>query len=241
MAIRLHSPAWLAGGLALLGSAAGALGQGTFENLGFESAYIPSGTQPGSLVPISSALPGWSAFFTSYDGTIRQQIGVLYDGMSLASAFISINDTLGWLGTLQGSYSLLLAGGNSLFEGGLTSSTITQTGLVPSGTMSVLMDVETEHSFTVSMGGQTIEMVPLPMFSSYTYGGNIAAFAGQTAQLSITSPFLAFPGVNPNPVLIDHIQFSTLQVPEPSVFGLSALGAPLVGWRVLERRRRQRN
>jgi hypothetical protein len=240
---RVQHPAALLAGLALLLSAAGATGQGTFQNLNFEAGIIPSGTQSGSMVPISSALPGWSASFITYDGTIQQQTQIMLDGLTLASAFISINDTHGrvWGGPLQGSYSLLLAGGNSLFEGGLKSSTISQTGLVPSGMMSILMVVETEHNFKVSMGGQAINMVPLQTISSYTalFGGDISAFAGQTAQLTITSPYLPPPiaGQNPNPVLLDGIQFSTQQVPEPSVFTLSALGAALLGRRVFRRGR----
>ncbi len=37
--------------------------QGTFQNLNFESANL-SGYSPGNHVPVSDALPGWSAYFT---------------------------------------------------------------------------------------------------------------------------------------------------------------------------------
>ena len=119
--MKTHTAALLAASLALLFSAVGAAAQGSFQNLDFEAANIPSGTQVGSMVPIISALPGWSASFTTYNGIILQQNMVWYDGITLGSAFISINDThaQGTAGPLQGSYSLLLAGGNSLFEGGL--------------------------------------------------------------------------------------------------------------------------
>jgi hypothetical protein len=111
-----------------------------------------------------------------------------------------------------------------------TSSTISQTGLVPSGTMSVLMDVQTDYGFTVSLGGQDIHMVPLHTYPSYTlYGGDVSAFAGQTAQMSITAPYS--PVYNPSDVLLDDITFSPNPIPEPSVFGLFALGALLLGWR----------
>ena len=55
----VQRPAWLAGGFALLLSAAGATGQGTFQNLGFESARV-SGYAPGgvNLVPEFEGSPG---------------------------------------------------------------------------------------------------------------------------------------------------------------------------------------
>ena len=60
----LQIPARLIGGLTLLLSVAGALAQGTFQNLGFESANlapIPPGQYGG---PVSSfdAIPGWTGF-----------------------------------------------------------------------------------------------------------------------------------------------------------------------------------
>jgi len=224
---RFKRAAWLSAGLAVLLGPAVAIGQGTFQNLDFESALNPNGS-----------LPGWSASFSNDNGTsfLTQ---IMYDGISLGSAFITINDTHGQEGVggpLQGNYSLLLAGGNNFMSGGLTSSTISQTGLIPSGTMSILIDVEAEHAFTVSMGSQAINMVPLQTFSTYTlYGGDISAFAGQSAELSITSPFVLPPEDNPNMVLLDDITFSTQVVPEPSIFALSALGALLLSWRVLGR------
>jgi hypothetical protein len=209
----------------------GAYGQGTFQNLDFESASIPSGTQPGSGAFISSALPGWTPS------------GAIYDGVSLGGAIICIEDGLGgWPRPLQGTYSPALFGGYSPIVG--VSSTISQTALVPNGTTSLLMDAQPvfswNYGFTVSLGGRTVSMVPLETFSSYTvYGGDISVFAGQTAQLSITVPPPPSYSPNPNGFLFDNIMFST--IPEPSVLGLAAVGLLLVGWRVLERRRCQRN
>ena len=246
MTIRLQSPAWLVAGLALLLSTVGALPQGTFQNLDFESASIPSGTQPGSSVPISSALPGWSGSYSRYSGTF-QATSVLYDAMSLGGTgitytVISFIDTLNTgYQPLQGSYSPFLLGG-TVPNGSLASSTISQTGLVPNGTTSLIMDVYAQYGFTASLGGQTVNMVPLQTFPSYTlYGGDISAFAGQTAQLSITAPPAPSGRGNLNGVLLDDIQFSDQPIPEPSLFDLSAFGAVLLGWRVLGRRRCQRN
>jgi hypothetical protein len=214
--------------LALLLIAAGGLAQGTFQNLDFESAQIPSGTRPGSGASINSAFPGWTPSVA------------FYDGASLGGAAICIIDQLNAGDKpLQGSYSAYLFGGSDPFQGP-TSMTISQTGLVPNGTTSLLMDVYAWFSFTVSLGGQPVNMVPLQTFPSYTlYGGDISAFAGQTAKLSITAPPAPYGMVNPNGVLLDDIRFAT--IPEPSVLAICALGALLLGRRVLERRRCQSN
>jgi len=58
-------------------------------------------------------------------------------------------------------------------------------------------------------------------------------FAGQTEQLM----FSALRGFTDNFWEIDNIQFSDSSIPEPSVFGISAVGALLLGWRVVRRRR----
>ena len=96
------------------------------------------------------------------------------------------------------------------------------------------MDVNAGYGFTVTLGGQTINMVPLQAFPAYTtYGGDVSGLAGLVAQLSVTAP----PTGVPNAVLLDNIRFSSQFVPEPGIFGLCALGALLLGWRVLARRR----
>jgi hypothetical protein len=58
------------------------------------------------------------------------------------------------------------------------------------------------------------------------YGGDISAYANQVGELLFQEGGL-----------LDAVQFSSLPIPEPSTFGLSALGALLLGWRVLGRRR----
>ncbi|MCX6925460.1 MAG: hypothetical protein NT154_19965, partial [Verrucomicrobia bacterium] len=80
--------------------------------------------------------------------------------------------------------------------------------------------------FSVSFGGQ-----PLPLFtvgntsSAIILGTDITALAGQTGELRFSGGGF-----------LDNIQFSTQPIPEPGVFGLSALGALLVGRRGLARR-----
>jgi hypothetical protein len=79
----------------------------------------------------------------------------------------------------------------------------------------------------VTFAGQPIPLVALGSTSIYTiFGGDISIFANQAGEL-------LFQGGG----LLDAIQFSNLPIPEPSVFGLSTLGALLLGWRSLMRRR----
>ena len=235
--MKLQPAAELLGGLALLLSAIGAAGQGTFQNLDFESALIPSGTPPLADLSFSDAVPGWTGTYGDSSKTYPATF-VVYDGLSLEGPMMAIIDRVTSYRSyqaLQGNYSAFLFGGYSPF-GGQTSFTISQTGLVPSGAVSMLMDVDAWDGFTVSLGGQPIGMVPVQTFPLYTlYRGNISAFAGQTAQLSITVPSSPVGDIDPTGLLIDDIRFVT--VPEPRIIALLALGTLLVAWRVKEQQR----
>jgi hypothetical protein len=206
--------------------------QGTFENLDFESAdvtlYAPNSTD----VPVSSALSGWNVFYGS-----TQTSQMCYDAISLASAEVSvIDDKAAVFAPLQGTYSAFLFGGVE-FPSGLESVGISQTGLVPAGTKSLQFDGYVfGASFSVTLGGQTINMTPLEMFPqngaipAYAlYGGNIpASFAGQAETLTFTEPPAT--GVQPSEFELDSISFSPSSVtvtPESSPIMLTAIGGIL--------------
>ena len=200
-----------------------------FINLNFESASIPNGTSSGSAIPISEGLPGWSAYFSSTTGT-DQTTQVIYNGISTGGFFISVIDSNAPVfSPIQGNYSAFLFGGG---DASPYSATISQTGLVPSGTESVLFDAyESEASFIVSLGGQNIEVTALQTFSHYTlYGGNIpSSLAGELETLSFTEPPAA--GSPPSFFELDDIQFSTSPVPEPSTLALTVLSDLSLFWR----------
>ena len=205
----------------LIGASASAQ---SFVNLNFESANH-TGYAPGSQnVPISSLMPGWSGYFLTSSMT-NQVTQIWYDVISLGGYAISVNDTNGGIGPiipLQGKYSAYLFGGS-----GNVSAKISQTGLVPSGSKSITMDINTFYNFTVTLGGQTINMVPLQIFSNYTlYGGDISSFSGQLAELSITAP----PTSVPNAVLLDDIQFSAQSIPEPHSLAMLGAGTLLLSF-----------
>lgn len=205
--------------------------QGQFQNLDFELANV-AGYSPGATVPIGSALPEWQALYASASSS-----GVLntveYDILSLGGAALSINDAGTGPGftPLEGNFSAFLFGGDDI---GQSSITISQSGLVPSDSLSIQMLVRRipggQHNgpFVVRMNGQQISMLALESFPTYVlYGGDISSFAGQVATLSITALPVAFA---PNMVCVDDILFSPVSVPEPSVLGLVCIGLLGLGW-----------
>jgi len=198
-----------------------------FVNLNFESADT-SGHSPGDMnVAIANAFPGWTGTFTSSLNTNTPSL-VGYDVISLGGPVISINDSSSGINSIQGVYSALLFGGGS---NPLYSSALSQTGMVPVGTESLLLDANfSGASFVVTLGGQNISMTPLQSFSNYIlYGGNVSSFAGQTVDLSIIEP--PSTGTQPSSLLLDNIQFSPSSVPEPRALSLTALGGSLLIWR----------
>ena len=110
------------------------------------------------------------------------------------------------------------------------TTTLTQTGLVPAGTQSIQMDIEENSgSFTVALNGTTINMVPWQTLPNYTvYAGNVSAWSGQTANLSITENLPSNPVVYPDWMLLDDIAFSpTSVVPDPDPLVLMGIGGAL--------------
>jgi hypothetical protein len=190
--------------------------QGTFQDLYFEQATI---VPLGSGYSAASAFPGWQAIY----GTTPTSI-VGLDAISIGAAEISlVNDNPSeGLVPLQGNFSAYL------FSNPTTTTTLSQTGLVPGGTESIQMDVVEMNggTFAVTLGGQSINMVPLQTFPNYTlYGANVSAWSGQTANLSITENVPSNPAVYPDELQLDNITFSTQTVPEPSPLVLTGAGA----------------
>jgi len=201
-------------------------GTSTFQNLDFESANL-SGYAPFSTVPISAAFPGWSA---ELGGSLLQSVG--YDLVTLGSGAISVVDplTIGVHAPLQGNYSALLMGAGPGFPGG--PATISQTGLIPAGTRSLVVDMWWALAPPVVMlDTQSITMVPAKSFPTYTlYAGDISSFAGKSATLSFTAPPPAMG--SPSFLELDNIIFSPAIVPEPSMTVLFLFGGLLVGKRL---------
>src|ERR1051326_6528605 len=161
-----------------------ALGQGSFQNLDFESAAIDQGSGP-AFVAVSDALPGWAA----YDGT-NQVTQVRFNDACIGSTCADLVGTngvavFGYI-PIEGGFSLLLQGGQSGSGGNLyqTDASIRQTGLVPASAQSVLFKAHPDPAGTLSLSvaGIDIPFLALSNGANYTVfcGGIFAFLCGDT-------------------------------------------------------------
>src|SRR5712692_9576340 len=168
-------------------TACSAQAQGTFRNLDFEAATlvaIPG--DPYGRVEFAQALPGW----TGYVGGV-QETSALYDNIFLDSSGIGILDQFSSFGGLiQGNFTVLLQAGLRLGTGQPADTTLSQAGFIPSGVQSLEFKVHTTLApadFPVTLGGQTLVLVPLQTDSNFTlYGADVHSLAGGTARLNFT-------------------------------------------------------
>jgi hypothetical protein len=205
--------------LLLLGQSGRA--QGDFQNLDFEDATIAPTPVGGWAYPAdpTQCFPGWTVggltTVVSYNDLSIGAPAVDLMGPNFPNA---VNYT-----PLQGSYSVLLQYFG--YDGG--PPTLSQTGLIPSGTQSIDFLVGNGQSdAVVTLNGVNI---PLVQISGGRLAGNISAFAGTTAQLTFSTT--SNTGYVGNWLYFDDIQFSSTPVPEPSAFALTALSAVLLGGR----------
>jgi len=210
---------FVVGGLLCAGSPC-CFSQGTFINLNFENPIPPLPAGPASL-PITRALPGW----TGYIGD-RQEDNILYNSISLGAAAITLHDASSSRPPIAGGYSITLQGQfNPNDMPGRPSAAIAQTGQIPLNAKSLILWEGTTGSLVPSFAGQTIPLFLLETSTNHTlWGGDISAFAGQTGELRLTALSGSMTGG-----YLDNISFSTLSIPEPSVFALTGIGALLLG------------
>jgi hypothetical protein len=200
-----------------------------FQNLDFESPILPLLPEPNDpygRVPVGNALPGWTAFV----GTDVESLA-LYNSSFLSSAGFSLLGPGPWLNDpitipsnlIAGSYSALVKSGDPLGhpgQPGPAPASLAQTGLVPADTRWLFLSIDTRNSFSVSLGGQPLNLEATRQAPNYTvYGADITAFAGQTAELRITP--------EPTPANYGYLWFDSIEfspVPEPGTVTLLVLG-----------------
>ncbi len=215
--------------LATILASVSAQAQGTFQNLNFESASVAaSGAELyPNFVPISSALPGWTAYLGAAQVT---QVGYNAPANSTASITLigptwngSDTSTFG-VGIIGGNYSLdLQTGANSQ---GLINVSVAQNGTVPASAESLQFEASETTPLTVTFNGNLLSPVVLSSGVSADgvpynlYGASISAWAGQTGVMEFTAD-----QVDENYVVLDDITFSTQVVPEPSPLALTGIGA----------------
>jgi hypothetical protein len=196
-----------------------ARGQGTFQNLDFEQANVPTvpAGQFGTDVASTDGVPGW----TTYIGGV-QVTTILHNNDTLGSPAVAILGPL-WSYSeeiLQGQYTVHL---RPRFDGTILPA-IAQLGMVPSTAQSLTF--WGTGAISASFAGQQLSLSVLENTPNHVvYGADISSFDGQTG-------WLQFQGAG----LLDNISFSDMAIPEPGVLALSALAALLLGWRVLRQR-----
>src|SRR5216684_8642844 len=128
--------------------------QGSFQNLDFESAVIVPAGAP--FVEFAPAFPGW----TGYLGTNQQSVA-LFNALNIGNPAIALLGP-GWnpVDIIQGSYTAVLqAGSYGTSQGTIidVDASISQTGLIPAGTLSIqFLSTGARNGFTVSLNGQQI-------------------------------------------------------------------------------------
>lgn len=208
-----------------------------FQNLSFEGPIlplVPNDPLGADRVPISQAMPGWSAYL----GVNALDL-VLYNRSFLSSANVSLfgptPPVLPFPGSImEGRYTAFLQSGHGLgsSQAETYSASLAQVGLVPDLVSSVQMKIRSIGPFSVFLGGQELEMLPLQQGPNYTlYGGDASAFAGQVAELRITSDLYFSPTIGGfSYMFLDSIVFSPEVVPEPTPWTLLGLGGLLAAW-----------
>ncbi len=203
--------------------------QDSFVNLDFESTTLAPDGSP-STVATTVGLPGWTAVI----GGVSQST-ILYNDVTLGNASIAILGSGNSLSpVIEGQFTVVLQPGRDPLHPvspNHVSASISQVGLVPANAQSIQFKASTFSSFSVSLDGQNLSMIPLGTGQNFTlYGADISAFAGQFRTLAITA--LAAPNTTD---AFDSIVFSPQPIPEPSVVGLFAFGALLLGQRLHKR------
>lgn len=164
--MKIHTIAWLiVASLTFLRSASGQ----DFRNLDFEAAQVTGPNYP-TEIDAGNALPGWTVFY----GT-NQQTQVYYNLFFLGVSLMASNNLV-----ISGNFSVMLVSGTP-------ANSISQTGLVPLGTESLLFEAQSPyvkegfHEFlSVALGGQDLPFFGISTNANYAlYGADISAFAGR--------------------------------------------------------------
>jgi hypothetical protein len=196
--------------------------QGTFQNLGFESATnlpsLPSG-QP-AFVPFANAFPGWAGTL----GT-NQATTALYNGFSLGAVEVTLigRGTANYSNdVIAGNYSAVLQAGFDGFS--IVPASISQPADIPASAASLRFAASgIVGDMSLSFNGQPLTFVELGAGPNYaTYGADVSAFSGQAGELRFTEQPITG---SFSTAFLDSIQFSTQSIPEPSAVSLAALAA----------------
>jgi hypothetical protein len=183
-----------------------------FVNLDFEDADVPAipADTYGPFVDPALAFPGWTVLLNGS----AYPTSTFYNDLSLGGPAISLMgpdypSAMRYY-PLEGCYSVLL-----MYFGIGNPPALGQTGFIPYGTQSISILGDT----VIEVNGVNI---PLTYTSNGRSAGDISMFAGQTVQLTVTTAN----SVKPGGYIWDYfddVEFSPVQIPEPSVCCLATL------------------
>lgn len=223
--------------------------QGTFQNLGFESAVLVSAGFPDpATVQSGPAFPGWTARIGTNEASLAFYNEGALDSTRLTiidSAWSASPSSYGIAGPIEGNFTALLQAG---VVGDITNPqdiSLSQSGFVPSDAKSLLFKAflsgASANVLGVTLGGQPVAYFPLATGTNYTlFAADIHQWAGQAAELDFTV-FAQRPHQYNEYAFLDSIGFSASAIPEPSVVALFCLGALGVGLRILRKHRQGRH
>jgi hypothetical protein len=204
-------------------------GQG-FVNLDFEDSIVTSSTPAWWFAGNTGManMPGWTEFNGWSDSNYSGGASVIYNNQTLDSPNVSLWDTAYPNPAIQGIFSLYLYGGSTAYAqaypGLPTGASISQTGQIPITANSISYWGSSYNGLQVTFNGQPLAFINTGNGANYSvWSADISAYAGQTGQLVFTAAWQ-------NGGMLDNIQFSSSQVPEPSVFGLLSTGMILYLW-----------
>jgi hypothetical protein len=209
-----------------------ATGQGTFQNLGFESA------NPGSLTTfVSVALPGWSAYVGGHPFG-----NASYNGTPLSGSYVGVFDSNApsyMPRPILGNYSAYIAAG----YGGDTW--LTQSGLIDASAKSIrfrtdLVTNPYNNTFSFAINGQTLPLYVATSGPNYNvWTADVEHIAGTVAEIRFSLRSYYGPGnIGAYMSYLDNIAFSPIAVPEPATsYLLSILAAVLLVTRRIFRRK----
>ena len=199
----------------ILAMAINANPQGTFQNLDFEQAnpvYFP-----GGAATTASALPYWTVLVGGVQQRIIAVNSPTYGASSVTLLSPGVLPTgFGVFTPIDGNYSVLLES-----FGSTATPSISQTGVIPAGTQSLLFSTRPTAwgPINLMMGTQSVPYTEVETGPNYiVYGANISAWAGQSVELTFSDPYAA------GSWELDDISFSPNAVPEPNSFALIGIG-----------------
>ncbi|MFO1460006.1 MAG: PEP-CTERM sorting domain-containing protein [Verrucomicrobiota bacterium] len=194
-----------------------------FENLNFDEGRIPS--SPESFQPVGLVLPGWTARMGGHKLT-EVYVGYLF----AHNGSVTVSPQYNQPPTFEGRYGIILQGGAEYpSTSPMVDASISQLGLIPWGTQSLLFRANFGSPTEVRINGEAIPFVAVENLpNTALYGVDVSRFAGQEVDLSFVNFALS---VGPGGAAIDSLRFSSsITVPEPSTWALLGTGSLALLW-----------